>query len=165
MSLQDQLIAAALHVIPASVYMLRKFLLVDRDSFERYIVCPQCTKMYTHTECFNDGETIPHLLRCNNIVKRSKRKTTYCNQMMFRKVILKGGDDAYYPLKTFCFKSLIEGLENLLCRPGYKDMCEQWRTRDTIPGYAYDIYDGEVWKTFQSIDSRGFLTERYSFCL
>ena len=165
MSLQDQLVAAALHVIPTSVYMLPKFLLVDRENFERFIVCPHCTKLYKHADCFNDGDTIPHLLRCNNVVKQSKRRKTFCNQIMFKKVILKGGDDAYYPLKTFSFRSLIESLESLLCRPGYEDMCEQWRTRETIPGHAYDIYDGEIWKSFQKVNGRDFLSERYSYCL
>lgn len=164
MSLQDQLLAAALHVIPTSVYMLRRFLLVDRDNFERFIVCPKCTKVYKRAECFTEGNTLPELLHCNNIMRKTKRRTTHCNQMMFRKVFLKGGDEAYYPLKTYCFKSLIESLEDLLCRPGYEELCEHWRSREKLAGYAYDVYDGDIWQSFQTVKGRDFLAKENSYC-
>lgn len=165
MSLQDKLLAAALHIIPTSVYMLRKFLLVDRDNFVRYIVCPNCTKMYKYDDCFIDDHTIPRLLKCNDILRQTKRKTTYCNQIMFRKIILKGGDEAFYPRKVFCFRSLIDSLEDILRRPGYEELGEHWRNRETIPGHACDVYDGKVWQAFQQESGRDFLKERYSYGL
>ena len=111
MSLQDKLLAAAFHVIPTSVYMLRKFLLVDRNNFERYIVCSTCTKVYKNADCFIDDNTVPRLLRCNNILRQTKRRTIYCNQIMFRKVVLKGGDEGFTRLKRFAFDRSLKVLK------------------------------------------------------
>ena len=165
MSLQDKVLAAALHVIPTSVYMLCKFLIIDRDCFERYIVCPACTKIYKNEDCFIDGSTVPRLLKCNNILRQTKRRTEYCNQLMFRKVVLKGGDEAFYPLKTFCYRSLIDSLENILRRPGYEELCEHWRNREQVIWHAYDIYDGNIWQIFQQKHGREFLKKHYSYGL
>ena len=167
MSLQDKLLATALHVIPTSVYMLRKVLLLDRDNFVRYIVCPTCTKIYKHSDCFIDDQTVPIKLKCNNVLRQTKRKriTTYCNQTMFRKIVLKGGAEAFYPLKTFCFRSLIDSLEDILRRPEYEELCEHWRNRETIPRHACDVYDGKVWKAYQQESGRDILKERYSYGL
>lgn len=157
MSLLDKLLAAALHDIPSSVYMLRKFLLIGRDSFDRFIMCPKCTKLYKQADCLNDGDTVLYLLQCYNVLQKSKTKTKFCSWAMFRKVILKGGDEAFYRIITFCLRSLIESIESIFCRPGYEELCEKWRNRDTITGHAYYIYDGEVWKSFQKVNEHDFL--------
>ena len=145
MSLQDKLLATALHVIPTSVYMLRKVLLLDRDNFVRYIVCPACTKIYKNSDCFIDDQTVPIKLKCNNVLRQTKRKriTTYCNQTMFRKIVLK----------------------DILRRPEYEELCEHWRNRETIPRHACDVYDGKVWKAYQQESGRDILKERYSYGL
>ena len=38
---------------------------------------------------------------------------------MFRKIVLKGGAEAFYPLKTFCFRSLIDSRDILKERYSY----------------------------------------------
>ena len=46
-----ELLAELIVTIPTSLYMIRQFLAVNRDSFAKYVVCPTCTKCYEYNEC------------------------------------------------------------------------------------------------------------------
>ena len=37
-------------MFPSSLYLLRQFVKLDRDNFTKYVVCPECTKLY-HLDC------------------------------------------------------------------------------------------------------------------
>ncbi|MES9883515.1 MAG: hypothetical protein ABW185_21860 [Sedimenticola sp.] len=165
MSIQDKFIAAALHLFPASIYALRRMFNVDRDDFERMIVCPKCTALYKHTECFPIDSTVPHMLHCESVVNKTKKRTTRCKHSLFKKVLLKGGVEAYYPLKTYCYKPIIDSMELLLSRPGFAEICDHWKTRDILPGRLCDIYDGDVWQSFQTVGGHSFLSNPFSYGL
>jgi len=40
----------------------------------------------------------------------------------------------------------------MVSKPGFIDKCELWHERKTLQGVYTDIYDGEVWNDFMSID-------------
>lgn len=38
---------------PGSLYLVRQFLNVDRDDFNKFVVCPKCTKLYKYDSCIS----------------------------------------------------------------------------------------------------------------
>ena len=69
----------------------------------------------------------------------------------------------FVPFITCPYLPLISSFRRLAKRPGFLSSCERWRQRMlTVPlGYMGDIYDGKVWKSFES----DFLSTPYSFLL
>ena len=68
-------------------------------------------------------------------------------------------------MNTYCYKSLINSLEDMLQRPGFEDKCEQWCSRETVDGVYSDVYDGRVWQQFQNYNGQSFLSSpnNYAF--
>lgn len=38
-------------IFPGSLYLVRQFLNLDRDNFNKFVVCPKCTKLYKYDSC------------------------------------------------------------------------------------------------------------------
>ena len=38
-------------IFPGSLYLVRQFLNLDRDDFNKFVVCPKCTKLYKYDSC------------------------------------------------------------------------------------------------------------------
>lgn len=55
---------------------------------------------------------------------------------------------SHIPLKTYCYRSIINRLEAHLKRTGFEDLCEAWHERNVQQRALYDVYDGKVWKEF-----------------
>ena len=154
---------------PLSMYMLRKIVRFDRDDFTKYVVCPHCTAIYRYHEVVKtvDGRTV--ILKCSNVLfgcrvsknsdHRGRKGKFPCNAELVKEVQLRGGRKKYYPLKSFCYKSVIDSLETFLCRPSFQELCNQWRSRDIDDKYYGDIYDGEIWKKFQTYNGQPFLSQ------
>ena len=87
-------------------------------------------------------------------------RAKHCGSKLVDKVILKNGVSKFYPVKVYCWKSLVSQMENILQRTGLPELCEQWRTRQVEEGVLSDIYDGEVWKNFKWRDGSEFNLER-----
>ena len=73
-----------------------------------------------------------------------------CNHKLIAEVTLGGGKRCHYPLKVYCYSSLIYNLTKLLERENVLHACEHWRTRNIMEGMMEDIYDGRVWRDFES---------------
>lgn len=57
------------------------------------------------------------------------------------------------PIKVYPYLSVKKTLEDFLSRPGFLEKCEKWRNREhasDMSEYLCDVYDGEVWKRFNS---------------
>ena len=125
---------------PTSLCMIKKYLRLSRDTFEKYVICEKCGSLYTFKECFVTNTTAnskPKL--CNHIAFRnhphaSRRKP--CSHHLLKEVILKS-QLKYYPRKHTVTSSLL----NILKRKGLLDMCEQWRNRKISDTVLTDIYD------------------------
>ena len=151
--------------VPTTMYSLRMFLGVDRDNFERYVVCRKCTKLYRPEDCLRRVGNQVQPMVCDNVLfPRSRRRKT-CNSKLVKKVLLKTGTPKYYPLKLYCYKSAIDVLETFLKRPNFEETCEQWRNRQTDEQLYGDVYDGKVWKSFQRWSNRDFLSLPRSYSL
>ena len=63
-----------------------------------------------------------------------------------------------YPKLIYTYKSIIESLQELLRIPGFSPKCEAWRNRSRREQYYCDVYDGQIWKDFQSPGGVPFLS-------
>ena len=63
----------------------------------------------------------------------------------------------------YCYKSVIDSLQEMLLRPDFFISCEEWRKRKVKPDLFCDVFDGMVWKDFQTVDGKPFLSVPYSF--
>ena len=89
-----------------------------------------------------------------------------CGTQLAQKIIFSDGTSKFYAIKTYCYRSIIDSLEDLLKRPGLEEDCEKWRTRDVGDDLYADVYDGKVWKDFQKWKNRkDFLNAPHSYGL
>ena len=54
---------------------------------------------------------------------------------------------------------LEQSLQRLLVRPNFYNQCELWRGRKQRKDLLCNVYDGNVWKEFQSFHDSPFLFE------
>ena len=145
-------------VFPTSMYMLRKVIKLDRDNFTKYVACPKCKALYKLEQCTRKnartGETIG--VTCHNSVFH-RQGTAVCGAQLVKEVVLSTGTKVFYPLKVYCYNSIINQLEEMLKRPGFPAKLEQWRNREQCQDdILSDVYDGDIWKTFQWKDGSVF---------
>ncbi|XP_068676425.1 uncharacterized protein [Montipora foliosa] len=135
-------------LLPSTMHSFRKILGINRDSFERYVVCPM---------------QVCKIVQARRLPRSRRRKV--CDSQLVKKVILKNGTPKYYPLKVYCYKSVIDTLEIFLKRPNFEQACEQWRNRQTDEQWYGDVYDGKVWKSFDQRNKWEFFSLPRSFGL
>ena len=151
---------------PGSLYLVRQFLNLDRDDFNKFVVCPKCTKLYKYDACLEivNNRQVPK--RCTNTYY-CRRKKMVCNASMVTRVTLQNGKTCFYPIKYYCARSIIEELEKFLLRKDFASNCELWRNRQMTDGLLADVYDGNLWKEFQTVNGTPFLQKprNYAFTL
>lgn len=76
-----------------------------------------------------------------------------------KQVICKGNVRKFYPMKVYCYNSLISGIEKVLKRKEIKEVWQHWRDWETETELLRDVYDGRVWKKFMSFNGVPFLSE------
>lgn len=82
-----------------------------------------------------------------------------CRSPLLKEVLCKGNVRKFYPLKVYCFNSILEGLENILKRGEIKDVWEHWKDWEYSDDGLRDVYDGRVWKKFFNWGGRSFLSD------
>ena len=80
-----------------------------------------------------------------------------CNASMVTRVTLQNGKSCFYPISYYCTGSIIEELEKFLLRENFASNCELWRNREMRGGLLADVYDGNLWKEFQTGNGMPFL--------
>ena len=128
LQISHHIVAEIVVAFPASMYMLRQVLMADRDDFNKYVVCHQCHKLYEYNECLMkvNGKEVAKL--CTGS-QRKRGKTVQCGAKLLNQVQMSNGKSCYYPIKYYCFNSIINSLECLLQKQGFADKCEHWRER------------------------------------
>lgn len=151
---------------PGSLYLVRKFLNVDRDDFTKFVVCPKCTKLYKYDSCLTMIGNRQVAKKCSNTYYLRGKSMT-CNATMVTKVILQNGKACFYPIKYYCINSIIDELEKFLLRKNFATSCELWRNRNVAEDMLADVYDGNLWKEFQNVNGTAFLERprNYGFML
>ena len=160
---------------PHSIYRFRKLLDFDRDDFMKYVVCPNCTSLYRYDDVVQnrDGRTIVN--KCTNIMfgcrvdksspNHGRRGKYRCDAKLVQEVQLSNNKTKLYPLKTYCYKNVINNIEQFLSRPDFEAECNKWRSRDVIQNHIGDLYDGEIWREFQTYNNEPFLSQPNNYAL
>ena len=86
-----------------------------------------------------------------------------CGESLYKRVKSTNGKIIYRPRLVYCYKSVIDSLQEMLLRPNFFISCEEWRKRKVKPDLFCDVFDGMVWKDFQTVDGKPFLSVPYSF--
>lgn len=169
------LFKAISNAFPNSLYRFRKLTEFDRDDFLKYIVCPNCTALYRYGDVVQnrDGRTVVH--KCSNMMfgcrvdkssaNHGRRGKFRCDASLVQEVHLSNNKTKFYPLKTFCYKNIIDNLEQFLSRPGFEAECNKWRNREVIENHLGDLYDGDIWKEFQTYNGEPFLSQPNNYAL
>lgn len=162
------LAATVATIIPGSLYMLWKHLNFKKDNFRRYVVCPKCYSLYEYADCVINIEGTPSSRTCSHVEypdhpQRARRRP--CKELLLKEVLLPNGKTKLYPFKIYCYKSVIDRFRSLLKRDGFENLCNDWKTRVPIDGTLADIYDGRVWKEFQTEAYDYFLRGNHNYAL
>ena len=112
-------------IFPKSLNLLKNRLCINRDNFTKYVVCPKCESLYKFSECHREqfGRTV--INNCQYISQENHRqifRRTPCGQP--KEVTLKNGKKRLYPLKVYCYKSVIDNLKRLVNKPMFRANCE-----------------------------------------
>ena len=158
-------ITALAAAMPASLCMLRKSLGSPAgDFFIEYVLCPACHALYRQDECLvanEDGDKVPKTCSFINHPMRHLRKK--CGSPLMKKVHLAGGKFEYRPLHVYAYQPLKTSLQRLLNRPGYAAKMEKWRSRPSCENKLSDVYDGNIWKEFNSAKHDNFLKSKRNY--
>jgi len=162
---ESEYLSKLVFIFPSSLYLLRKFVVFDRDNFIKYAVCPKCAKVYNLKECTElDIYGQRSIRHCN---QKKFPRSRVCGAPLARKVILSNGTSEFYPLHVYCYNSVINKLEEMVKRKQYPEKCELWRNLQTEDGFLSDITDGRIWKEFNVVNGNRFLCDprNYLFIL
>ena len=103
------------------------------------------------------------VLKC--VVQVGRASFVARGRLLLKSVVVITGKVILHPFKVYCYKSLQDFLQILLNRPNFHADCEKWRTRQIQEGLLKDVYDGLIWKEFQSYEGKPFLSEPFTFGL
>lgn len=119
---------ALVELSPILCIVLRRL----QENFTRYVSCPSCHKLYPFDNCWRPSEKGKQSNLCsfrqypNHLQLRMR---VACGQKLLKTVRSSSGTEYLAPYQTYCFKSVIESLEELLNRPNYTNLCESWRSK------------------------------------
>lgn len=158
-------LAGIASIVPSSIYKLYKYIGLKKDNFTKFVVCKKCFKLYKYEDCIIFVEGQQQSKKCNNVIfpnhtQIGRRKM--CGEPLLKLVQIQGSK-RFYPFKTYCYKSLASSLSSFLLRPDFEDKCEIWRSRKVEHGFLADIFDGQIWKEFQTIKKNNFLKEKQNY--
>ena len=144
---------------PYSLYQLNKRVPL-KNEFKKFVVCCKCDNLYNAKECVRGIGFLQESKFCEKIHFPQHPNPHYrkpCGQLLLRSVILSNSKKTFHPFKTYCYSSFVTALKELLVRPGFYNLCSQWKTKGTASDMLTDVYDGKIWRDFQIFDEAPFL--------
>jgi len=136
---------------PTSHHTSRKILGIQRDNFERYVVCPSCASLYNFNECITNTNGKPESRKCQNVLfpnHTQKSRRTPCGRLLLKTIRSFNGTDRLVPFKTYCCSSIKQSFMLLLKDKKFRDALLSKPTLSD-PEFISDIYDGRKWKSFK----------------
>ena len=160
----------AADTLPIVLGTVHKMLGTSGDTFEKYVVCRKCHSVYHFEDCINrrgfGGSTskLCHHIAYPNHPQPSRR--TSCDTLLLKTVRNKHGV-SLQPFKVYPYRSVRDSIASLVGRPGFLEECEKWHVRSTrVPSsYMGDIYDGCIWRNFNSSSMLEFLGSPFCYLL
>ena len=133
-------------ICPKSLKGCQKFINLKCPQFERFVVCPSCDAIYHISNC---PATCIHKQYPNH-PQTQFRKPCGAPLLIKRKGSIRA-------IKTYCYQPLQSAMGMIINRPNFLEKCELWRTRYSTPNLLSDIYDGNIWNEFHTINEIPFL--------
>ena len=137
---------------PHSLYRAKKFLGQLNENFTKFVACPRCHKLYKYEECWTANREGKETKLCSFVKFPRHTLLTMrrpCGEPLLQAARTSSGTTHLVAFNTYCYKSIVSSLEEILNRPNINEMCEKWRTLDCKDGMLDDVYDGNMWKHFQ----------------
>ena len=78
MEISSEVFEKLILAFPGSLYLMRQFLNLDRDNFNKFVVCPKCTKPYKYDSCLEIVNNQQVARKCCNTYY-SRRRKHVCN--------------------------------------------------------------------------------------
>ena len=118
---------------PSSLYKFHKLLGTHKETFLRYVTCDKCSMVYKYDDCIDKVGTrvVPKL--CSS---RFSNRQPACNGTLLRRVELANKSMIYYPFRVYCYMPLFNYLLN---RPGFPDLCDEWKKDKDGDGTYKDV--------------------------
>ena len=140
-----------------------------KNELTQYVCCPNCHSLYHRDECIIQLPSGQIESKKCTFQKFPFHPVTHfrepCGTLLMKNVKSPSGKRILYPRLIYYYKSLTESLKELMKRPGFSEMCEQWRHLVSLNRIYNDVYDGEIWKDFQTWESIPFLSAPFNFGL
>lgn len=112
--------------MPTTLYMARKLLMINRDSFYKYIVCTTCCKMHNESDCFKINNGIKQSKSCSNILFPNhphKTRRGQCGTNLMKSIRKFNSNQVnLVPHKIYAYRSISESLQELLNRKSFRDL-------------------------------------------
>ena len=154
--------------VPLTLCSVYRLLSLQKDDFCSYVVCSTCDSIYGYSDCFElDAIGQKKSKKCCHVAFPNHPHASHrspCGTILLNKVRTKKGY-VLSPVKVYPFKPLKNSIQQLINRKGFLDSCEMWRKRSVPDQYICDIYEGAVWKQFNSNEGYDFLTSPYCYLL
>ncbi|XP_070580772.1 uncharacterized protein [Ptychodera flava] len=147
-------------LLPESLYKLKKRMGLNEDKFTKFVVCQKCSSIYKFDDCYKKvgSQNIPVKCKFQEFPAHKQKKFRQaCGAPLLKEVEIQL-KKRLYPFKVYCYKSVLQSLSDLVKRDGFVEKCELWRNRRPSPGVLSDVYDGRIWKEFQSVEGQPFLS-------
>ena len=164
---QSKAIKDIANLLPNSLYMIRNYLGIKREDFQKYVVCPRCSAIYKPEDCVQTlANGRKKGKRCSFVefpdhLRRTQRKP--CGTSLFKAVRSKNGDLILKAKRVFCYRPVKKTLEEFLKRPGFGAKCEEFKKEPQNPELLGDIYDGRIWKNFKNAEGEPFFDSPNTF--
>ena len=82
---------------------------------------------------------------------------------LLKTVEFSSGKKIFYPYTVYSYKTVQETLQSMFLRTEFYANCQLWRNRTSHSNTIEDIYNGAIWKEFQSYLGSPFLILPHSF--
>lgn len=119
---------------PRTLFRAKKHLDQLKDRFVRYVSCPLCHRLYLSSDCWKKNASgVKESCTCSFIrypMHMQARMRAPCGQKLLKTRRSSRGSDFLTPYQTYCYKSIVDSLTELLNRPNVAELCEFWRNRN-----------------------------------
>ena len=155
--------------LPSSIYTARKTINANiRDDF-KYVCCPACHTIYPPEHCIiNQPGHVQVSTNCTFVrfpMHPMEPHRSPCGTVLMKTIKTPSGKVNLHLKFTYCYRSIIQSIQDLLLCPQFFQLCESWRKCASEDGIFRDVYDGQVWKDFLFYEDQPFLDLPYNFAL
>lgn len=154
---------------PTTVLKAHTFQGISREKYQLLVVCRKCHSTYDYNTCLKTSVDQRNIATCSFVRyprHPQARLRTPCGTSLLKKVKTSSHKTLYKPIKVFCYRSVINAIQDYVSLSGYLEMFSHCKARVEIPhGVMADVYDGDVWQSFKTVNGQEFHSSKYSLGL